>query len=414
MATSRTPAARFPGAFRLRRLLLLALACALALPAPARAQASPADTAAILLDAAGRLSAEGRADAAAELLAFIRSHYATTPAGAEAARRLAAAPAPQREATGRAAALRSTSGRTELTVWGTTYGIFLGLAAPPALNAQSSGAYGLGLLLGAPAGFMISRAYANATAITEGEARAITFGGTWGTWQGYGWAKLAGLLERNVSCPAGSDCGASKETSGTAALRAMILGSLAGIGAGAAAGNTLHVTPGAATTVNFAALWGTGYGVAGAALFGVNSGNGALTMALIGGDAALLGAALTAPGWRLSRERARLISIAGLAGVLAGGGIDLILQVDNSRVAVGIPMAGGTIGMLLGAQATRGMPPETAAAGGGGSPGGALLRLEGGRVGLALPAVAPMLRKTGTGPGDVAPSLYVPLLHARF
>ena len=176
-----------------RRLTLLALLlCALAGPRPARAQAA-ADTAAILLDAAARLEREGRGDAAATLLDYIRTHYATTPAAGEAAARLAKAP--PRESPLRRT-FRGPGGRTELMVWGTTYGIWAGLATPAALGTDNSSAYGLGLLVGAPAGLLIARAYANQVNITEGAARSITFGGTWGTWQGYGVSKLLGLLER--------------------------------------------------------------------------------------------------------------------------------------------------------------------------------------------------------------------------
>lgn len=404
--------------------LLLLLAGVLAAPARARAQGTSADTAAILLDAANRLSREGKAAAAAELLGFIRSHYASTPAAAEAARLIAAAAAGAPAPTGQGVALRAApSGRTELVVWGTTYGIFLGLATPHAIQKDGSGAYGVGLLLGAPAGFLLSRAYADAAAVTEGEARAITFGGTWGTWQGYGWAKVAGLLDHTVGCPnipgtPPGDCVVFDETSSSAALKAMIVGGLAGIVAGGAVGNNLRVTPGAATTVNLAAVWGTWYGAGTAAMVGADNGTTALAMALIGGDAALVGAALAVPRWHLTRERARLISIAGLAGVLAGLGIDLIVQVDDAKLGVGIPLTTGTIALAWGASATRRMPSETAAATparpGGGTGGDALLRVEDGRVALGMPAFAPTLRPAGPRPGDVAPAVYVPLLRARF
>src|SRR5512140_1447387 len=98
---------------RLCRLALILLGVA-AVPRPVFGQAA-ADTAAILLDAASRLDREGRGDAAATLLEYIRSHYATTPAAAEAATRLAGRP-PAESRIRRE--LRGPGGRTELMVWG--------------------------------------------------------------------------------------------------------------------------------------------------------------------------------------------------------------------------------------------------------------------------------------------------------
>ena len=149
-------------------------------------------------------------------------------------------------------------------------------------------------------------------------------------------------------------------------------------------------------------------------LFGTTGGKAPLAAAVLGGDAALLGAAAAAPVWRLSRERARLISIAGLAGGLAGGGVDLLLRVDNDKVAVAIPMAGAAAGLLLGAASTRSMPADALAPGrsGGYDPGGALLGVRDGRLSLGVPAPAPVLLRDRTGAPTTA--VHVPLLSARF
>ena len=67
-------------------------------------------------------------------------------------------------------------------------------------------AAGVGLLLGAPAGFFASRAYARSRPLSDGQARAITLGGTWGTWQGFGWASVLDLGTETVrECPLGPD-----------------------------------------------------------------------------------------------------------------------------------------------------------------------------------------------------------------
>jgi hypothetical protein len=395
--------------------LALLLLCVLAVPRPARAQATAADTAAILLDAAGRLEREGRGDAAAALLDYIRVHYATTAAAGEAASRLARRPpseSPMRRA------FRGPGGRTELMVWGTTYGIWAGLAMPHALGADNKSAYGLGLLLGAPAGLLISRAYASHVNLTEGAARSITFGGSWGTWHGYGVPKLLGLLDHTEHIcyqPPGApqSCYDHKSTSSKAVIRSMLLGGIAGIGAGALVGQRNEVSPGTATASNLAALWGTGYGAGAALLFDMH-GKGPLALAVLGGDAALLAEAAIAPRSRISRERARLISVAGLAGGLAGLGVDVLLGVEDEAVAVGIPMVGSTLGLLIGSAATRKMPREEASNAGGAPGGGALLNVRDGHLGLGVPAVSPLLASARTRGMDSGATILVPVLSARF
>src|SRR5690606_24115081 len=123
---------------------------------------------------------EGRAEVAGALYALILERWAGTPAGTAARARLAEAPG------GRV----GPASRTELHVWGTLYGIWLGVAVPAALGADAPEAYGAGLLLGAPAGLLLARSILRARPLGEGQVRAITWGGTWGTWQGFGWAEV--------------------------------------------------------------------------------------------------------------------------------------------------------------------------------------------------------------------------------
>ncbi len=126
--------------------------------------------------------------------------------------------------------------------------------------------------------------------------------------------------------------------------------------------------------------------------------------------------AAAAPRTRISRERARLISVAGLAGALAGVGVDVLLSVDNDRVSVGIPMLGSTVGLLVGSAATRNMPREEAmGAGSAPSGGGALLNVRDGRLGLGVPAVSPMLAGArARGHDGAGAAMLVPVLSARF
>src|SRR5690606_30129777 len=130
-------------------------------------------------------------------------------------------------------------------------------------------------------------------------------------------------------------------------------GGLAGIAAGALLARR-PISAGTAATVSLASLWGAGYGGALGYLAGIEN-DALLVTALLAGNGALAGSALGQRTWQLSESRARLISIAGLAGALAGAGIDLLMQPDDDKVAVFIPTATATAGLVFGIARTRGM-----------------------------------------------------------
>jgi hypothetical protein len=90
----------------------------------------------------------------------------------------------------------------------------------------------------------------------------------------------------------------------------------------------------------------------------------------------------------VSRSRARLVSIAGVLGGLAGGGIDLILQPDDEKVAVGIPLAGSVLGLVIGAAATREDVATRVGSLDDGA-GDALLGVRNGRLALGTPVPTP-------------------------
>jgi hypothetical protein len=324
------------------RIIVCALAL-FALPTVARAQTA-ADSAGVLLGVAVRLKDEGQNPLARSILNLIVQRYANTPAALEAQRLIDALRADRTD----------QSGRSELMVWGTTYGLFLGAAIPYAFDAQDPEPYGIGLIVGGPAGFLAARSYAKSRSLTEGQARAITFGGTWGGWQGYGWSQVFELGSKE-ECFGGGGCFRSDDADGNAAMAATIAGSLVGIGVGAALSKK-NITAGTATTVNFGGLWGSWFGGSAAVLADASSDN-TLAATLIAGNLGIVAAALNAPKWQLSRQRARLISISGVAGLLAGMGILLIAQPDGDG-SIAVPMATSAAGLALGAHWTRSMEPE--------------------------------------------------------
>lgn len=380
----------------LSRAVLIA---AVMLPVAAAVQAQTrADSAAVLLEAADQLRQRGEAGAARAVLALIADRYAGTPAAAQVNAMLAAM---------RGAPAVAGSGRTELMVWSTTYGAWLGIALPLIADAEGSEVYGLGLLLGAPAGFFAARQYANSARPSDGQTRAITFGGTWGTYQGFGWAEYLDLGRQNRECPAHSTepCFYDDDDNEMRArVGAAVVGGLAGIGTGAMLARK-PISAGTAAAVSLSGIWGTWFGFAGSVVAGVDDGDNGLLITLLSGNTALIWSALRAPSWQMSESRARLISIGGVIGLLGGGGLLLIVQPDNEQVGMAFPLVGSIAGLAIAARSTNTMDDFDA------SDRGALLNRDERGWGLGTPAAGVRLERTPVG---VEPALHLPLLRVQF
>ena len=361
-----------------------------------------ADSAAVLLDAARRFENEARDPVARALYDLILSRFGDTPA---------AAAIRARSVTGNMPA--DNSGRTELLVWSTGYGLSLGMAVPVALGADEPSIYGLGLIAGAPAGYLAARRYLRDRSISEGQARAITFGGSWGAWQGFGLAQiLLGGDCHTVRDDFGNEyCSGDTDASGEEIMSGMILGSLAGVATGAHLARK-PIDSGTATTVSFGGLWGTAFGAGIAGLADLD-GDAALGTALAVGNAGLLGAALGQRDWQLSRSRARLISIAGVGGALVGAGTALLVQTDDEKVAILLPMLGATAGLIAGAVWTRGEDaPRMPGGGDDDADAGALLEWKNGDARMGSPMLSAVRRRDSQG--DYKVGIHVPLFSARF
>jgi hypothetical protein len=388
-------------------LAILLVAVLLGRPYAAAAQVraiSRADTAAILLEAARAFQAEGRWEVAEALFHFILDRYGETPSGTGAREALRD---PDPEGARR-------SGEVELMVWGTTYGLWLGVAIPGALGADDPAPYGVGLLLGGPGGFLGGRALARSGALSPGQVRAITFGSFWGTWQGFG---LLEVMDWGVDEHCFGDLCEIEDPDGADVLKAMVIGGLAGVATGALLARR-PITSGVATTASFGALWGSWFGFAGGVLAD-QEGDALLATTLLGGDAGLVGAALAAPQWKLSRNRARLISISGVIGLLGGFGLDLIIQPDDEKAVVGIPLVTSLVGLGIGWGATDGQPAE--GAGERATPVtpsgtlGAVLSLSDGGLTLAPPAPFPtLLPVDGPRRFSLRPGVGIKLFSAHF
>lgn len=329
-------AAPAPRVHRLRTgFAALGLLAALAAPAAAQTRA---DSAAVLLEAARTLQGEGRGAAARELFRFIERRYPDTPAALEARSRLRALPRQSELGTG----------RTGFLLFNTLYGAFLGVAVPAAAGADDEAPFGAGLLLGAPLGFFGARAFAARHIRTSGQAGVASFATIWGTWQGLGWQRILDVGDRKVC----NEFGCYTESSSTAPWVAMVVGGLAGLGTGWALAATRTVANGTASLVSHSSFWASWFGLAVGRVADLEDDN-LLAAVLLAGNAGLLTSLPASQAWQPSPSRIRLITAAGLAGGLAGFGIDLLADVDDDRTALGVAAGASALGLLLGAALTH-------------------------------------------------------------
>jgi hypothetical protein len=374
---------------RLTVVLALAAAAAVAVPRPVRAQATRADSAAMLLDAARRLESEGNRAAASAMLDQILRRFADTPAATEARARLASRPAEGER-----------SGRLEMLAWSTIHGAWLGIAIPGALGAEGSGVYGAGLALGGPLGFLAGKAYADAAHPTLGQARAMTFGYKWGSWQTVGW----------VTALTSGDLG------GKTVLGSMVVGGIGGEVFAGVYGRHRTVPVGLVTAASHGAYWGTWFGAMGWPILGLEGDRG-LQFMLAAGDAGMLLALLSAPR-DISPGRVWLTTAAGIAGAAVGGGVDLILQPSGDKVPLIIPVVGSALGLAAGVALAKGAESvRSASAPASESPPAlALFQVDEGGARLSLPAPFPAMVPVGErGPRRIyRAAVAVPLFRAAF
>ena len=218
------------------------------------------------------------------------------------------------------------------------------MAVPAALDADDPEPYGVGLLLGGPGGFFGGRMLARSRPLSLGQTRAITWGGTWGAWQGMGWAHAL-------------DLGGGNESQSTQAVFAsMIAGSAVGILGGTLAARR-EIMPGTSTSAMLGSMWGAWIGFASSILADLDE-DPAWATTMLAGNAGLVGGAVAGSRWRLSRSRARLISIAGVIGGVGGLGTVLITQPNDDDLEIGIPLAGSIVGLAIGGLLTRGNTGE--------------------------------------------------------
>ena len=372
----------------------------------AAAQVSAADSAAVLVATAGDFEARGEVEVARALYEEVVRRYPNTPAAEMARARLEGLGAPAGltpAGPARAATPRDRRGDTEFRVWSTMYGLWLGVAVPVLAEAQGSEPYGVGLLIGGPAGYLAGRAFSRSRSLSVGQARTVSWAGTWGTWQGLGWANAL-ELGRDADC---DYCGPDSESVVAAALT----GGLAGLLAGGLIARA-DITEGTAASAYLGSLWGSWVGLAGATALDVDD-EAMWRSTLLVGNAGLLAGALAGRGFGLSSRRAHMISLGGLIGGFGGIGIVLIAEPSSSSEDFAIPLAGSLLGLGLGAVFTRGLDeaPEGASSGLGAT---ALLNWSRGEFSAGLPLPSPATVLDPRREDGLQTEWRVPLLNIRF
>ena len=365
----------------------LLLAACLGAAAPLAAQPTRGDSAAVLLATAVAFEAEGERGVAEELYRHITERFADTPAADSALARL------DRQL--------GAGGEIELRVWATTYGLWTGVAVPLAFDADGPEPYGVGLLLGGPAGYMAAHRFVGSRPVSPGQARAITWGGSWGAIQGAGWAQALNF-------------GGDDRQSPQAVVASMIAGGAIGIGAGVLASRR-EITPGTATSAMAGSLWGLWFGVATAVLLDMDE-DPSITTSLLFGNAGLVAGTLAGSRLPLSRGRARLISVGGLIGGFAGLGVALIGNVDDEQTAIGLPFIGSIAGLIAGGALTRGddVREDPYEASSPGAAPGALINWTGGALSLSTPLPMPWRDPAVRTDGRSGLAWKVPLVNVRF
>lgn len=230
-------------------------------------------------------------------------------------------------------ALLDQSGRTQLLIFSGYYGLWLGIATPSALKADSPQAFALGLLLGAPISLGIASGATKEANISDGRATMIALGGHLGTWQGIGWAAV-GEAEGNTVTGMGEIAG------------------LAGIGAAAWLTSQTDFSPGHAALTSSGLQWGAWFGLVVGALANLED-NDLVRASLIGSDALILGTGMAAKEVSISKTRVRLLNLAGAIGTVFGFGLDLLFEIDDASAIFGIAGLGSVAGMAIGVNMTR-------------------------------------------------------------
>ncbi len=341
-----------PGAHLVSKFFLFVCTASLLMLAPGTGHAQPdsimvvtgeavTDTAGVALGLARGFQASGQDEQAIALLQVIIERYPHTPAAQEAEELLASYR--KIRTVGR--------GETQFIVWNTLFATWLGLAIPIAVGADEASTFGATLLLAPPAGFFLSRAYTKARPISLGQSGAYLWATVWASWQALGWRAVLEIGNHEDCYDYGFGLECVSRPPENAEVKALLVGGVIGIGSGLILANQ-NIAAGDATLATHASLWGTFYGLAIGGMADLSD-DDLLTAALVAGNLGLIAAIPGGRAWKPARGQIWVVSAAGIAGGVAGVGIDLLVQPEATDVAIGIPTLSATLGLVLGSVLTK-------------------------------------------------------------
>ena len=217
-------------------------------------------------------------------------------------------------------------GRVELAVWGTGFGITNGIFLA-AVGGGEEKAYALAMLTGGALGFGVPWIWSEKRDLTDARARLMTFGGSWGMWQGLGWpyALFDDPSTNQILVPG------------------IVTGMAGVIGTGFFTANR-NISDGDAALITSSPGWTSIYWLWLAVISGADSGRFLLGSTLVAGNAGIVGGYLLSQHVDITRNDVRLINVGGVLGALTGGTIVVIAGIDNGKAAYSTIMVSSLIG----------------------------------------------------------------------
>ncbi len=233
------------------------------------------------------------------------------------------------------------SGRVGTVVFSTLYSTWLGIGTARLVD-ETDGAKTIagGMMIGAPTGLLTSLIVTRNAKLSRGQSALINSSGSWGTWQGLGWAILI-----------------SEDDGEKPLIGGAMIGGLSGILATSVITRKIDPSLGDMAMINYSALWGTWLSLCATRVVGVE-GDELLAWTLIGGNIGAIAMASLAPQIDIAPARAHWINLGGVIGtIVASGIVTIVAESDISEsAAFGTLMVGGIAGLIAGAYNTRHIP----------------------------------------------------------